>query len=712
MKKISMIMSSLLAVLFFIAMFFSMGNDNYRDAVDTNAYFKTSVSDKKEGISLILDNQIVEDEYYQNQIYDIFKKYNVIATGLTQYKGIDLQKDIFYVYAETDIYDGQIATVDDIRIDFANEQEDRYYALHKKEKKAIKIDLLNPMFYDYVTPYEVHPFHQIKGNRMPTLLNVSGISVAEFEKEIKECGLKPYVESVQPLDMLNNFSLRQEEGIQFDPNNILLICIVLAFVTLILLIIVNTVKHKKMIAVCRLNGISKIRIIKKQFVGFLLNLFISYSLTQLLLLYIFAGPYRETTSSFYHFICLSILGFLVLIIALLLFVYLYLYLNRNFHDLKQNKINAFSIRMNIITKIIMSTVLITPFVSIVPDFFSQIHQTMALHNMKLESENRYGINIYADKYTNLIGGDKAEEVTSQVLTILAEQYDGKLYDIWEWYVRYKGSKEENNFEEISTSIYDVPFIYVNRNYLKDYSIQSYQSDKELDINTLRGGVILVPKEHEDSESLLYYKNQLNYSQEIIIENNTNDYKVLKFNDAELNDKYIKNPIIYVCDEEVPKTISTMQSSFYINTDDLPMVYKSLSEAGFKDNITFNSLLPVMQQAYNKQLVTFSSMAFLLIGYLTVYLVFVYQSIYVYLDVYKRKIAVQYLHGFSYIKRYHEIYIINACAYLIAAIAAYLIYRISLLDVLLYVTFFGGIEIIFEIYQIYRFEKREGIQSLK
>lgn len=41
MKKLSVIMSVLLSTLFFITVFFSLGNQNFMTIIDTNAYFNT-----------------------------------------------------------------------------------------------------------------------------------------------------------------------------------------------------------------------------------------------------------------------------------------------------------------------------------------------------------------------------------------------------------------------------------------------------------------------------------------------------------------------------------------------------------------------------------------------------------------------------------------------------------------------------------------------
>ncbi len=713
MKKISIIMSGLLACLFFVSMFFSMGNDNFKNALNANGYFDKLNFETDKGISLILNNQIIENEAYQTQLYEIFKKYDVVATGFLQSENIHAQSNSVYIYATSDIYVDDIQTINNERIQFSNEDENRYYTLDtNNNENAILIDLLNPLFYDYVVPYEYHPFHQAIGNKIPTLYTIEGISVEEFENEIKGTDFRNYIENLSVLDEHGTFTIIKDEGIQFDPNNILFICMGLACVSLMMLIVVNTIKHKKYIAVCRLNGVGKVKILKNKFLLFLLSLALSYALVQILLLLIFGGGFREASEAFYQIIVLSILGFLGVIVLLIVFVYVYLSLYRNFHDLKQNKINSFSIYLNIIVKTLATAILMAPFVSIVPDFYIQANEAKLLYEHKIENENRYAIRVFADKYTNEIGGEAAVDINRDIIEHLSNEYEGMYYNLYDWVVQSEISKDV--YDPVTGTMdqsYEVPFIYVNRNYLNDYPVIEHGTNNQIDIDSLSGGVLLVPKRYEESASLESYKQWYVYQEVIFVEDFIQQFKTLDFREVEDNAKYIKNPIVYVCDENIAETLNG-SGSYYFNTTNLPKVYDELSEMGYKDNVDLYSLYPEVQMAFHRHLVTFSSMLFLLIGYLSVYLVFVYQSIYVYLDVFKKKISIQYLNGYSYIKRYHEIYIINACAYIIAGIIASLVYHVEIKGIVLYILFFGCMEVLFEAYQIRRFQKKEGMNALK
>lgn len=258
----------------------------------------------------------------------------------------------------------------------------------------------------------------------------------------------------------------------------------------------------------------------------------------------------------------------------------------------------------------------------------------------------------------------------------------------------------------------IPIMSANRNYLMNQELYAYQSEKPIDINSLKKGVLLVPKRYENSRAVENYINIYKPSQIIYTKDIPNDLKPLVIYDITNYNTYFHNPIIYVADEKDINTIQWIEGSIYINTDDLSKLEKRLTEVGFIDNIILKTVKPGIELEYNRQFVTFSSMLFLMISYLSVYLIFVFQSVFVYLDVYSRKLSVQYLQGYSYWKRFYEIYMINACAYIVAGIGAYISFDVSIFAIVAYILFFSAIEIVFEVYQIHRFEHKGIIHSLK
>lgn len=701
MKKLSIIMSGILASLFFLTVFFSMGNENYKTVINFNGYFKTIDLTKEKGIQILIDDQQVENKGFQQYLYNVFKKYNVTAIGVSQYLGTETQRNICYVYADKDIYKNQFSTEQNERIQFSDEEENRYYTINKDDKNAVLLDFLNPMYYSFSTPYELHPFHQAIGNRMPVLLNISGIEREQFTKAISKSEYRKYILEVNDLDEgLISFT-NIGEGIQFKSEKLMYICVVLAFVSLMMLIIVQTIKHKKYIAVAKLNGISKARIIKKVFLPYLISVFLAYSLVLFILLYLVSGTYREVNKGLYHVMILSIIAFFILMIVLMLLLYVYLWLYVNFHDLKQNKMNTISININILVKIIMTSLLMLPFVTLASDTYTQSKDTISMYRMRNESKNRYIISVFDDNKDMM----EDEKLTAAIYTLISEKYNAKGYGLLNWFIRY----DSNTEDEINR--YEIPLAIVNRNYLKDYDLYEYDTKKKIDIESLHGGVFIVPKSHEKSESLKNYKNELYTSKVIIAKDIKENLNSPYFLDISLLSKYSKNPIIYVCDEEIPETL-TWGLSMYVDSTDLSNLTKDLKETGYAANVVTQSLLPAVELEFNKNLVTFTTMIFMMIGYLVVYLTFVYQSIFVYLDVYRKKLSVQYLHGYSYTKRYTEIYTINACAYVLAGVIAYAVFHVNIKDIVLYILFFGGIEILFEAYQIRRFERKSGIRSLK
>lgn len=702
MKKLSVIMSVLLSTLFFITVFFSLGNQNFMTIIDTNAYFNTVDLSKGKAIQIYLKEEVASDEECQNFFYQLFKKYHAVAVGTAQYRGIELENTATYVYAETNIYEGQFESKDQVQIDYSSNTETSYYTSDPLNQQGALIDYLNPMFYNYSNVISYHPWHQAKNYRMPVLINVDGISVEEFQKEIKDT---PWEKSLRDVKELDSYSIKNsvtEEGIQFDSYHLLSVSMGLSFASLLLMMIVEIVKHKKYVAVAQLNGISKTNIIKKKFSTYLLSIFCGFSVSQLLLLYFVSGPYRNINRELYQVIGLAIVGFFVLMLIVIAFLYGYLWMFCDFKDLKKKKMNLMSIRINIILKIILTVGLISPFVSLAKDSYHQMIRTVAMYQMKEESQHRYQVINNVESYQT----QSDIEMIMKINQFVVQECHGKTFDFFDWMLHYHDAQKDGVKEE-----YEIPYVVVNRNYLKDYQIKNDENHKIIDTDALTKGVLLVPKRYENTASLQNYINQLHPSQTIWIEDLDRSLRPLKFSEVDEAGEYLNNPIIYLYDEQDEMSAYYM-SDYYVDTDDLQGIEEKLKAQKLDQTIYFISMLPEIEREFNKQFITFTSMAFLFFGYLCVYLTFVFQSVFVYLDVYQKKLSIQYLQGYSYAKRYYEIYILNLCAYILAGIAVYMLYEIALTAILYYILFFGLIEILFIIYQIRRFERHSGLKALK
>ncbi len=704
MKKLTLLFTCLLASLYFFTCFFAQGDANYRNSQDANKPFNNSEYKNSPSINLSLKASLGEDEEAIATLLQILESGDHFATGSLGSMGDAQSRSIDFVYSKKDLYKNQFYTVDNERIDFSNPNEKRYYSLTNVPKKnKITIDLLNPMYYRHTEVYqmELHPLYQMKKGLSPTGMVISNFTAQQFTSRIENTPLEKYINDVNDVqfdyDIIN---VREAKGIQYDSNGILIICLILALVTLSLLLMVNIVKNKKMVAISRLHGISKLRILFHVFLPFISKIIIAYSLTQLLLLYSIAGPYRLVTRDLYQTIILSIIGFAIILILLLLIVYCYLTLYRNFHELKQNKINRFTIYANIIIKLVMSIVLIAPFVQLVPDAYTQLQRTLALQKLSKQSENRYSYDVMnsMDNLTDF----NMEEKRMAVSTYLSENHNAITFNFMQWYL-------ENN-EGIE--LYDLtmkipPVVSVNKEYLKRYGNIYKENGDLLKLEDL-SNVLLVPKQYKKDAIVEEYAARYETKEVIDIQNFKKEFTPILISEIPYK-PYLQNPIVCIVDEYDSNFNS---STTYIDTTDLKGVYEELANIGYGDNVTFNSIYPAITLEYNQQFNTLVTMAFLLIGYLIVYLAFVYQNIYVYLDVYRKNIMVKYLNGYSYLRRYYEIYAINLCAYIIAGILCFAIFQINPIAIVSYIAFFSSIEIIFELWQIRQFEKREALASLK
>lgn len=705
MKKLTLLFTCLLATLYFFTCFFAKADVNFRESQNTYNYFLNLDYSKNNVVDLYVNNSLGEDQESRGVLLSILEKYDCVAIGSAGSMKDSSSRNIEFIYAKNDLYKNLLHTKNNERIDFTNDNENRFYTSTKKSKNGIMIDLLNPLYYTYFEsyPFEIHPMHHIDKDFSPTALKISNMTMDTFYSEIKGTPLEKHINS-NSYDVTSTADIvhvKEPEGIQYDSNGILLICLILSLVTLSLLLMVNVVKSKKFVAITRLHGFSKIKIIRKVFAPLTIKIFITYAITQILLLLFVAGQYRAVSKDLYRIILLSILGFAIILIFLLIIIYIYLTLYRNFHELKQNKINRFTIYTNIIIKLVMSVMLIAPFVQLVPDAYSQIQKTMALQRLSKESKNLYSYDI---RYTqDFSKNENIDKIKTEVSKYFTKKNDAIVFQFFDWYIQYDDSGEDYNF-----NIKETPVMSVNINYLKKYGTLYNEDGSVLNYSALKDPILLIPEQHKNKSEINDYKNMYGTNETLTIKNLNKPVSSVLINHVPY-EPFFKNPILYVIgDDEVGKYSYTT----FVPTNDIKSLYKEIKQLGYGDYITFDSIYPYITLEYNLQFNTLSTMAFLLIGYLAVYLAFVYQNIYVYLDVYHKNIMIKYLNGYSYIRRYYEIFAINLCAYIVAGIISVLILDVDLKATILYILFFSSIEILFEIYQIHKFQKHDALTSLK
>lgn len=172
--------------------------------------------------------------------------------------------------------------------------------------------------------------------------------------------------------------------------------------------------------------------------------------------------------------------------------------------------------------------------------------------------------------------------------------------------------------------------------------------------------------------------------------------------------YLTNPIILL--ETEYSIFETRITNLGIKTDNVSELKKELEELnGIKVNI-------INAKYYYDYFMDQSKSALIEFGvnlgiYLIVYLTLVFQSIFTYLEEKGKEISINYIFGFSRIKRHINLFMLNLLAYTIILFGSFKL-NLSFNNRILFVSCFMLMEIIIEIICIIYFENKKMVNWLK
>lgn len=714
MRKIAKILITLMAILLFFTLFFIEGNNNFRNVLDTHMLFEQEQYKNQDIVLLNFDEDFRKDQVAVHTLLNIFEENNACAFGYHAYKGSQLQNRYIYIYAkESDEFSRQLGIDKADYIDFSNTNEDRYYVISNKNEytNGIQIDLLNPMFYLYFDsfPTQYRPMNQMNENYGPKMIQViSRDNDILCEKVYREKTISKYLKSIDRIEKRFAGGLLEEEGLVYDVDKITSLILVVCCISLILTISVDMMKRKKQIAIYKLNGFSSNRIILKTFIPFLLQIYAIFVVVLNSLAWLIVGNYNNINCHLYAKITAINKYFTIIMIILVIVIIVLINVYKNLNDLKNKNISSKFLSASLICKLIFTLSLLSPFIYMMNETYLQCKETLSLYNYYESAKERYYLKVIDNKSSEIGGNIK---IMSSIYTYLAKEYNAKCYDCMSWYAMNDVYSTDESLPEEYKDEYVTPYVIVNKNYLKDYVPIYDENRQKININTLVDGVLLVPKAHKESKSLDVYKKNFSCEKVIYIDNQRDKYKELYFAKEKYNE-YCNNPIIYVSDESNLQSVSYMNTNLYVDTNNIAKINDEIVAMGYEDNVIFEWLYPATTKEFNKQFIILVPGLLFFVMYCFVYITFLYQNVYTYMEINKRKYTIQYLHGFSYIKRYGEIYLINVAIFLLAGIHCVVKQGVSIKQIVSSILFLCLLEILFTYVLINRFEKNESIKSLK
>lgn len=694
MKKLSYIFTAILGLLITLTIY-SEFNQTY--------YFNIQNFSNEKYVDMQVIDVILsaaDNNMNMSQLIDSLQEFaeeNDTEIHIVRGKNDDLNRQVIdhFIYSSTFDVDNFIYTDEDSKVSFSDKAENRYYALNSDDSNAIKIKVLD----DYYSTGVLHslqsyrPLHQLKNliDDGDTELHVSF-----YEEDIN--AMNALKES-----LMNKYSLTNESFIQIESSKPAERAIGTNLQLIIILIVVNIIlmtsyinKKLKEISIRKMNGNKNHQIMKRVIGGYISREIIVFSLAVIITYAVLVGEISPMSYNIIKPICITSIIFIIGLISVMGILYIYIRYISSLVSLKKSSVNMKLVFFNLVVKIILMAIIISPMIS-------QVNKGM------IASENLYNHLKYYDKenYRYTVSGTSKTSFNSSMeeLEKISEDYFKVLEKEKGTYTDFDFSNKENfTFspeEQNNENI--LPHIVVNKEYLQDYEIRNEQGEI-INVDSISNNTIFIPEKYKDKDYISMI-NQDESIEEVYVIFGRPFYNP----DITASKATSEGPLVLLV---VDDTFGIQPMYEYARYGDVESLEATLKEMGYENKyrITDNSgIYDYYMKIYAK---TFSKTVGIILLYAFIMLVFLYQSVYLHLEEIKKEISVKYLLGHRFWSRYSGLVIFNLSPHIILLLSAVGILKIPFNEAALFVAVFMAIEIIFLVYLIKKFEKNAVSMVLK
>jgi len=694
MKKLSYIFTAILGLLITLTIY-SEFNQTYYFNIQ-NFYNEKYVD--MQVIDVILS--AADNNMNMSQLIDSLQEFaeeNDTEIHIGRGKNDDLNRQVIdhFIYSSTFDVDNFIYTDEDSKVSFSDKAEDRYYALNSDDSNAIKIKVLD----DYYSTGVLHslqsyrPLYQLKN------LTDDGdieLHVSFYEEDLN--AMNALKES-----LMNKYSLTNESFLEVDRvkpaeratgTNLQLIIILVVVNIILMTSYIN--KKLKEISIRKMNGNKNHQIMKRVIGGYISREIIVFSLAVIITYAVLVGEISPMSYNIIKPICITSIIFIIGLISVMGILYIYIRYISSLISLKKSSVNMKLVFFNLVVKITLMAIIISPMIS-------QVNKGI------ISSENLYNHLKYYDKenYRYTVSGTSKTSFNSSLEESIkiSEDYFKVLEEEKGVYTDFDYSNKENavfSFEDEIENI--VPHITVNKEYLRDYEIRNEQGEI-IDVDSISNNTLFIPEKYKDKEYI-----------RMIIQDKSIEEVYVTFERPFYNPDIIapralsEDPSVLLVTDFAPELVQPMYE--YARYGDVESLETTLKEMGYENKyrITDNSgIYDYYMKIYAK---TFSKTVGIILLYVFIMLVFLYQSVYLHLEEIKKEISVKYLLGHRFWSRYSGLVIFNLSPHIILLLSAVGILKIPFNEAALFVAVFMAIEIIFLVYLIKKFEKNAVSMVLK
>ncbi len=601
----------------------------------------------------------------------------------------------FFIYTNDYIINKDLFVDSSTAIDFKDLNEKGYYSTDiYDDERTSTLSLLSEKYIngDDNPIIEVKPFHQYKDEMD---IGNDGIFVTFYASDFEH--LKSKVTStfnntnpdlLIPDDSQNNLQESSSIILSFK-----LIAITIGIILLLLTCTIN--KNMKNISIGKMHGNSIIQIISNLFGAFFIESIVVFIGGVLISYALMVKEVSPMTHTIMKNLGILIAIFILAYLVLTLLIYIYIKILSTALTLKKRQINYTLININLVIKLMLMILIISPFLSIMINGYNSTKSLCDIKKYHDREKYMYSIN-------NIIFNNDIEsynEASKKIFEVA--NGNGAIYiDTHGILSDYFSGIDVN-------SIAYTPFLVANKQYLKECAIDK-EKLKALDIDSIDENVILMPENRKSSNIGKVSQMSNEYNAKILdVDSGMEYYKPNLY--CDYLDSIFKDPIIILIEEPIDNLNVTFP---YLYFSDKDKMRSAIDAVGLEDRYAFCNADSSTQRVINSYTKNISITIVTMIFYTFILLVFLYQSVYLYMEETKRLISVQYVLGHGKISRYSEIIVLNLAPHAFLFMISILFLSIPTKIIFTFCATFMIIEILFMMYMIKKFERNTVIVVLK
>ncbi len=599
-----------------------------------------------------------------------------------------------YVYSKKKNLFSKLKIINYQDIDFSDIQSNQYYTTNINDKNSRGIlRTIDEHYFDDGTLLTIKNMYE--NDRIIEMLE-SSVNMSFFvnDKDYQDLEKVFKDNRIKYEDITKGYSPVQIQEVQDEEAEYLENILLSSVIIIGLLISVYLLKSHRKMMIMRLNGVSILKIIRIMIFPFFVMELLLFSLGLYLTTYFCAGYINQYNSDMYFSNIDIIVKFFGLLLILSILVYIFIHFTSHLKYLKKNRDIKHYMELSVLLKVVLIGIMLPQLITIVPKEISSLLDYIAL-------------NMNKDYMSSLAVIDGLESIDGNIEVFNKYIHTEGIYVDFDYYVYNQEDYlrefvEEENWHQIEDSILRYPMIYANANYLENKKLYD-DSGRELNLKSYDEDVLLVPRRYAgENLSNAMYSKELKI---IYIKDNG-----IFYNTKPDSQYYLINPVIHL----------VTKKSEEVNVDHLylPITHKSIAEyqkeiketigedSDIRDNKEFiqGTIATMKENLYKDSMVMFM--------YMSILLIIIYQSVYLYIHENSKKLALGYMFGYSKKERYFELLIYIPLTYVILTLVGVIILKLGIKDLMIFMIMSSFVEGFIYYVLINRFENRNISNILK